>query len=86
MQRLDPTYTTSVGKMSVITESSDAHEVVNVLFTLHPGMDALDFIGPLEVLSYAQHKPNDSGIGALNPPCLSLPSNRLTNLVASIHC
>ena len=72
--------------MSAITESSDAHEVINVLFTLHPGMDALDFVGPLEVLSYAQHNPNDSGIGALDPPCFSLPSNRLTKLVALIRC
>lgn len=62
-RRLNPTYTTSVGKMSAITESSDAHEVIHVLFTLHPGMDALDFVGPLEVLSYAQHNPNDSGTG-----------------------
>jgi hypothetical protein len=74
VQRLNPTYTTSVGKMSAITESSDAHEVIKVLFTLHPGMDALDFVGPLEVLTYAQHDPNNSGIGAL------------TKLIASIHC
>jgi hypothetical protein len=47
--------------MSAVTEGSDAHEVINVLFTLHPGMDTLDFCGPLEVLSYAQHDPNDSG-------------------------
>jgi hypothetical protein len=59
--------------MSAITESSDAHEVINVLFTLHPGMDALDFVGPLEVLSYAQHNPNNSGIGALDPPLLLPP-------------
>lgn len=72
--------------MSAITESSDAHEVINVLFTLHPGMDALDFVGPLEVLSYAQHNPNNPGIGALDPPCFSLPSNWLNKLVAPIHC
>jgi hypothetical protein len=86
VQRLNPTYTTSVGKMSAVTESSDAHEVIHVLFTLHPGMDALDFVGPLEVLSYAQHQHNDSGTGALDPPCFSFPSNPLTKLVASIHC
>jgi hypothetical protein len=73
VQRLNPTYTTSVGKMSAITESSDAHEAINVLFTLHPGMDALDFVGPLEVLTYAQHNPNDSGIDALDPPLLLPP-------------
>jgi hypothetical protein len=71
--------------MSAVTESSDAHEVINVLFTLHPGMDALDFVGPLEVLSYAQHNPNDSGIGALDPR-FSLPSNQLTKLVTPTHC
>jgi hypothetical protein len=37
--------------MSAIAESSDAHEMINVLFALHPDMDALDFCGPLEVLS-----------------------------------
>lgn len=47
--------------MSAITEGGDAHEMINVLFTLHSGMNALDFVGPLEVLSYAQHNPNDSG-------------------------
>lgn len=33
--------------------------IIKVLFTLHAGMDALDFIGPLEVLSRAQHDVND---------------------------
>lgn len=35
------------------------YPVINVLFALHPGMDALDFIGPLEVLSHAQHNKDD---------------------------
>jgi hypothetical protein len=56
--------------MSAVTQGGDAHEVINVLFTLHPGMDALDFCGPLEVLSYAQHNPNDSG----NMPLIFLAS------------
>jgi hypothetical protein len=60
--------------MSAVTEGSDAHEVINVLFTLHPGMDALDFCGPLEVLSYAQHNPNDSGNWALHAPSFLFPS------------
>jgi hypothetical protein len=64
--------------MSAIAEGSDAHEVINVLFTLHPGMDALDFVGPLEVLSYAQHNPNDAGM----LPRSSLPSVILTSCVA----
>lgn len=33
--------------------------VINVLFALHPGMDAMDFIGPLEVLTHAQHNKDD---------------------------
>jgi len=46
--------------MSAITDSSDAHEPIKVLFTLHPSLDALDFCGPLEVLTYAQHNINDA--------------------------
>jgi hypothetical protein len=39
--------------------TADAIPVIKVLFTLHAGMDAMDFIGPLEVLSSAQHNIND---------------------------
>ena len=39
-------------------EATD-YPVINVLFALHPGMDALDFIGPLEVLTHAQHNKDD---------------------------
>lgn len=51
-------------KMSaIIPEDGEAPvEQIKVLFTLHPGMDALDFIGPLEVLTHAQHNPKDSGM------------------------
>jgi hypothetical protein len=35
--------------------------VINVLFALHPGMDAMDFIGPLEVLTSAKHDKDDDG-------------------------
>jgi hypothetical protein len=49
--------------MSAIAEDGDGTmpEPVKVLFTLHPGLDALDFIGPLEVLSHARHDINDPG-------------------------
>lgn len=40
------------------TESSIP--IIKVLITLHPGMDALDFIGPLETLSHARHDINDA--------------------------
>lgn len=49
--------------MSAIAEDGDGSmpEPVKVLFTLHQGLDALDFIGPLEVLSHARHDPKDPG-------------------------
>jgi len=40
--------------------------IIKVLFTLHPGMDALDFVGPLEILSKAQHDINDASTKAFN--------------------
>jgi hypothetical protein len=39
--------------------ATDSVPIIKVLFTLHEGMDALDFIGPLEVLSHAKHNTND---------------------------
>jgi hypothetical protein len=39
-------------------ETTD-YPVINVLFALHPGMNALDFTGPLEVLTLAQHNKDD---------------------------
>lgn len=35
------------------------YPVINVLFTLHAGLDAMDFIGPLEVLTHALHNKDD---------------------------
>ena len=40
--------------------TTDAIPIIKVLFTLHAGMDAMDFIGPLEVLTHAQHNINDA--------------------------
>jgi hypothetical protein len=48
--------------MSAITDSGDQVEQIHVLFALYPGMDALDFCGPLEVLSGAVHNVNDPGM------------------------
>ena len=39
--------------------ATDSVPIITVLFTLHEGMDALDFVGPLEVLSHAKHNIND---------------------------
>ncbi|KAH8589324.1 class I glutamine amidotransferase-like protein [Bisporella sp. PMI_857] len=38
--------------------------VIRVLMALYPGMDTLDFTGPLEVLSTAQHNINDASTKA----------------------
>jgi len=48
-------------KMSAIRESGDAPEPIQVLFTLHHNMNALDFAGPLEVMMNALHNISDSG-------------------------
>ncbi|PBP16520.1 ThiJ/PfpI family protein [Diplocarpon rosae] len=40
--------------------------VIKVLFTMHPGMDAMDFIGPLEVLTHARHNVNDEATKAFS--------------------
>jgi hypothetical protein len=39
--------------------TTDSVPIIKVLFTLHEGMDAMDFVGPLEVLSQAKHSIND---------------------------
>jgi hypothetical protein len=39
--------------------ATDNVPIIKVLITMHPGMDTLDFVGPLEVLAKAQHNPND---------------------------
>lgn len=48
---------------AIIPEDGEAgdFEPVKVLFTLHQGLDALDFFGPLEILTYARHNMKDSG-------------------------
>ncbi|KAK5949819.1 hypothetical protein OHC33_009208 [Knufia fluminis] len=45
--------------MSAIREEGAEAEPIRVLFTLHHNMNALDFVGPLEVLSSALHDVND---------------------------
>ncbi|KAE8442972.1 hypothetical protein EG329_002510 [Mollisiaceae sp. DMI_Dod_QoI] len=39
--------------------ATESNPIIKVLITMHPGMDAMDFVGPLEVLSYARHNIND---------------------------
>lgn len=40
--------------MSALADDSSP-EVIKVLFALYDGFDALDFVGPLEVLTTARH-------------------------------
>lgn len=45
--------------MSAIRE--EVNEPIQVLITMHDNMNLLDFAGPLEVLTHAQHDPNNPG-------------------------
>lgn len=46
--------------MSAIDDSNGAREdPIQVLISMHQGMDTLDFAGPLEVLSHARHNIKD---------------------------
>ena len=47
--------------------ATDKVPTIKVLFALHPGMDALDFIGPLEVITQAQHSTGDAGMSTPDP-------------------
>ncbi|KIN07461.1 hypothetical protein OIDMADRAFT_140044 [Oidiodendron maius Zn] len=61
------------------------YPVINVLFALHPGMDALDFIGPLEVLSHAQHNKDDESTKAFEPTFVSSTEHTLSAQGASFR-
>jgi transcriptional regulator GlxA family with amidase domain len=45
--------------MAAHKTSAVADEPIDVLFALHPKFDFLDFAGPLEVFTSAQHDPKD---------------------------
>lgn len=63
---------------AIIPEDGEGHiEVVKVLFTLHPGFDSMDFVGPLEVLSHARHNKSDPG-KSLDSLCLTQVILRLS--------
>lgn len=47
---------------AIYEEPGEAFEPVKVLITLHDGMDAMDVVGPLEALSWAQHDKKDPGM------------------------
>lgn len=52
--------------MSAIREEGADAEPIRVLFTLHNNMNALDFVGPLEVLSMALNETSDEGQSAMS--------------------
>jgi transcriptional regulator GlxA family with amidase domain len=65
--------------------SSNSIPIIKVLFTLHPGMDAMDFVGPLEVLSGAQHNDPDTPINAFSTTFCSLTENTTSAQGASFR-
>jgi hypothetical protein len=71
--------------MSAIHETGEEagdSEPIQVLFTMHNNMNALDFTGPLEILNYAQHVINDEG---LHPSQLDSPEERWLELCSTLH-
>jgi len=60
--------------MSAIAETPDGPSpLIQVLFTLHPGFDTVDFAGPLDVFSWARHNIKDPGKSLL-PSISPVPS------------
>ena len=46
--------------MSAVADTPDGPaRTIQVLFTLFPGFDTMDFVGPLEVLNWARHNIKD---------------------------
>jgi transcriptional regulator GlxA family with amidase domain len=45
--------------MAAHKTSAVSDEPIDVLFALHPKFDLLDFAGPMEVFTSAQHDPKD---------------------------
>ena len=45
---------------AVDSANNGANPTIQVLITMHQGMDTLDFVGPLEVLHAAQHDIKDT--------------------------
>ena len=47
---------------AIYEEPAGGHEPLKVLITLHEGMDSMDYIGPLEVLTWARHDKKNPGM------------------------
>ncbi|KAF2836560.1 class I glutamine amidotransferase-like protein [Patellaria atrata CBS 101060] len=72
--------------MSAINENDDGTpSVVNVLFTMHNGMDTLDLTGPLEVFSHAKHNMNDASTKAFKCSFVAATEHVVTAQGASLR-
>lgn len=69
--------------MSAIMEEDGHPEPVKVLIAMHEGMDAMDVVGPLEVLSTARHDKKDSGSKAFRVVLAGKDDDVATNQGAS---
>jgi len=65
--------------------ATDSTPIIKVLFALHAGMDAMDFVGPLEVLSLAKHNANDDASKAFACTFVSSTENTVSTQGASFR-
>jgi len=65
--------------------TTDSTPIIKVLFTLHTGMDAMDFVGPLEVLSHAKHSINDDSTKAFETSFVSSTEHTVSSQGASFR-
>jgi len=65
--------------------STDSVPIIKVLFTMHAGMDAMDFVGPLEVLSHAKHSINDDTTKAFSATFVSATEHTVSSQGASFR-
>ncbi|KAF2092958.1 class I glutamine amidotransferase-like protein [Rhizodiscina lignyota] len=72
--------------MSAIDDSNDGSITpIEVLITMHKGMDTLDFAGPLEVLDTARHDPKNPATKAFKITFVSSSEHTVTNQGASLR-
>lgn len=71
--------------MSAIREEGADAEPIRVLFTLHHNMNALDFVGPLEVMSSALHNVNDEGESLFSYTYMSASEQQRSCWQSSCH-
>jgi len=65
--------------------STDSVPIIKVLFTLHAGMDAMDFVGPLEVLTHAKHSIHDDTTKAFSATFVAAEEHTVSTQGASFR-